>query len=71
MAVFKTSPIREVPGLAAEAARAEASLIEIAPAKRSCCSVRHFSCCARIMTPLRRALEPRPDRVNGHCGYGK
>jgi hypothetical protein len=69
MAVFKTCTIREAPGLAAEAARAEASLIEIATAKtellqrgaspatqrimRTCCGALDFTPIASMATAVR------------------
>jgi tetratricopeptide (TPR) repeat protein len=58
-------------GNAAEAARADASLIEIAPAKsellqRAGLLLLRTHHAALAETPLRRALEARPDRVNGY-----
>src|SRR5205823_2669333 len=58
-------------GNAAEAARADASLIEIAPAKsellqRAGLLLLRTHHAALAETPLRRALESRPDRVNGY-----
>ena len=58
-------------GNAAEAARAEASLIEIAPAKtellqRAGLLLLQTHHASLAETPLRRALELRPDRVNGY-----
>ncbi len=58
-------------GNAAEAARAEASLIEIAPAKpellqRAGLLLLRTHHASLAETPLRRALELRPDRANGY-----
>ena len=58
-------------GNAAEAARAEASLIEIAPAKpellqRAGLLLLRTDHAKLAETPLRRALELRPDRVNSY-----
>jgi len=58
-------------GNAAEAARADASLIEIAPAKtellqRAGLLLLRTHHASLAETPLRRALELRPDRVNGY-----
>ena len=58
-------------GNAAEAARAEASLIEIAPAKtellqRAGLLLLRTHHAKLAETPLRRALELRPDRANGY-----
>jgi tetratricopeptide (TPR) repeat protein len=58
-------------GNAAEAARADASLIEIAPAKtellqRAGLLLLRINRAALAETPLRRALELRPDRANGY-----
>lgn len=70
--------VYEVLGLAdehlgndAEAARANASIIEIAPAKsellqRAGLLLLRTHHAALAETPLRRALEARPDRVNGY-----